>query len=147
MYANAPTSIKPKRRQAPTIPAELRHDVVQHARSLARRYRKLFAADRKLKECVLRLERALLPPRPRRRGRPRNPVVTRAIALHAKLRRQFPDDPPRAVWVRIYEQLIPGYRELSSIEQHTAREELRERIAWRRRKRRPRKIRAEISIS
>jgi hypothetical protein len=138
---------KRKCRQEQCIPKELRDLVLQHARMVARKYRKLFAADRRLKDRVLRLERALLPPRPRRRGRPRNQTVTRAIGLYRKDRRQCPRDTPRAIWSRVYPLVIPGYDGMSELDQRAAREQLRERIAWRRRKRRPRKILAEISIS
>jgi hypothetical protein len=114
---------------------------------IAKKYRQVFAADRRLKDRVLRLERALLPPRPRRRGRPRNPAVTRAIVLYGQFRKQYPQDQPRAVWSRIYSLVIPGYDGMSGLEQRTVREKLREQVSWRRRKRRPRKIPAEISVS
>jgi hypothetical protein len=107
----------------------------------------LFAVDRGLKNRVVRLVRALLPPRPRRRGRPRDQTTTRAIVLCRKLRRQYPEEKPRAIWSRVYPLVIPGYESMSDLERRAAREHLRERCAWRRRKRRPRKIPAEISIS
>jgi len=98
--------------------------------------------------CVIpRLLRALLPPRPRRRGRPRNQTTSRAIILYRKLRKECPEDKPRAIWSQVYPLLIPGYADMPEVEQRTAREELQERIAWRRRKRRPRKIPTEITIS
>jgi hypothetical protein len=134
------------KRRRPSIPKDLRIEVTQHARSIAKKYRKLFVADRQLKDRVLRLLRALLPPRPRRRGRPRDQTTTRAIVLYRKLRRQCPEDKPRAVWSRVYPLVIPGYDGMSELEQRTAREKLRERIVWRRRKRRPRKIPAEITV-
>jgi len=144
---SAAPSTRRKRRQAPTIPAALRHDVTQFARGVARKYRKLFAADLQLKHRLLRLSKALLPPQPRRRGRPRNPVVTRAITAYAKLHRQFPDEQPRAVWARVYPIAIPGYESMSDLDQRSAREELHQRVTWRRRKRRPRKIPARIPVS
>jgi hypothetical protein len=136
-----------KRRREPSIPKELRIEITQHARMIAGEYRKLFAADRQLKDRVLRLLRALLPPRPRRRGRPPNPIVTRAIVLRRKFRRQFPEEKPRATWSRICLLVISSYADLPEVEQRTAREKLREQVAWRLRKRYPRKIPAEISIS
>jgi hypothetical protein len=136
-----------RRRREPSIPKDLRIEVTQHARSIAKKYRKLFVADRQLKDRVLRLLRALLPPRPRRRGRPRNQTTSRAIILYRKLRKECPEDKPRAIWSQVYPLLIPGYADMPEVEQRTAREELQERIAWRRRKRRPRKIRTEITIS
>jgi hypothetical protein len=65
--------------------------------------------------------RVTLPPR-RRRGRPDNPVVTHAIALHRRLCRRFPEESSRAVWARVYPRVIVGYAEMSEMEQHTARE-------------------------
>jgi hypothetical protein len=134
-----PTTTKRKRlhRQA-AIPKELRAEVTQYARTLARKYRHLFASDRQLKTRVLTLTRALLPPRPRRRGRPRNPTVTRAIALYRKFRRKSPEESPRQVWARVYPLAIPGYDGMPDMEQRAAREALRERITWRRRRKRRR---------
>jgi hypothetical protein len=138
---------KRKRRREPSIPKQLRIEINQHAPMIASEYRELFAADRQLKDRVLRLLRALLPPRPRRRGRPRNQTITSAIVLRRKFRRQYPEDKPRAIWSRIYPLVIPGYADMPEVEQRTAREKLREQVAWRRRKRHPREIPAEISIS
>jgi len=135
-----------RRRREPSIPKELRREVAQFVRMIARKYRKQLASDPQLKARLLRLAKALLPPRPRRPGRPRNPVITDAIMLHAKFRRQFPADQPRSIWARVYPLAIPGYDAMPEVEQRTAREKLRERIAWRRRKRRPRKIPAEITV-
>jgi hypothetical protein len=142
-----PSTTRRKRRREPSIPKELRIEVTQHARSIASNYRKLFAVDRRLKDRVLRLLRALLPPRPRRRGRPRNQTITRAIALRRNFRRQYPEDKPRAIWSRIYPLVIPGYADMPKVEQRTARQKLREQVTWRRRKRCPRKNPADISIS
>jgi hypothetical protein len=74
-------------------------------------------------------------------------MVTRALKLFQKFRRQFPEDKPRALWRRVYSLAIPGYDGMPELEQRTAREHLRERVVWRRRKRRSRKIPAEISVS
>jgi hypothetical protein len=135
---------KAKRRK-PSRPRELRKEVVEHVRSIARKHRAAFKADRELKARVLRLTRALLPPRPRPRGRPRNPETTRALALYRKFRRESPDESLRKLWARVYPRVIDGWANMSDLEQRNARDELRERIVWRRRKRR--KIPAEISIS
>lgn len=128
----------------PSIPKALRKEIKDHVRSIARRYRDLFMADRELKNRVLRLERAMLPPRPQSRGRPGNPMVTRAIALYRRLRRKFPEESPRAIWHRVCSVAIPGYSDMPEMEQRTAREQLRERVSWRQRKRR--KIPAEIAV-
>jgi hypothetical protein len=134
------------KRRTPSIPRELRKEVVERIRSIGRRYRAAFAADRELKVRVLTLTRALLPPRPRRRGRPHNPIVTAAIALYGKFQRKSPEESPRQLWSRVYPLAIPQWESMSELERRHARDELRERIAWRRRKR-PRKIPAEIPVS
>ena len=133
------------KRRKPAMPPELRKEVVAHCRSIGRKYGAAFKADRDLKARVLRLERALLPPRPRRRGRPKNPIVSRAIALYRRLRREFPEASPRQLWRQIYPRVIEGWATMSELERRGARDQLRERIAWRRRKRR--KIPVEISAS
>ena len=127
------------------MPRELRKEVIAHVRSIAGKHRAAFQADAGLKSRVLTLTRAVLPPRPRRRGRPRNPIVSRAIALYRKLRRESPQQSPRQLWGQVYPLAIPQWETKSDLERRSARDELRERIAWRRRKRR--KIPAEISIS
>jgi hypothetical protein len=127
------------------MPAQLRKEVTEHCRSIACKYGVDFKADRDLKARVLRLERALLPPRPKPRGRPRNPIVSRALALYRKFRRKFPELSPRQLWAQVYPLVIPEWETKSDFERRCVRDELRERIAWRQRKRRSRKIPAEIS--
>jgi len=132
------------KRRKPTIPRELCKEVVEHVRSIARRYRAAFAADVGLKARVL-TPRALLPPRSKPRGRPRNPTVTRAIALYRKFRRKYPEESPRQLWSRVYPLVLPQWETKSDLERRSARDELRDRIDWRRRKRRSRKIGPGIS--
>jgi len=119
---------KAKRRK-PSIPRALRKEATEHCRSIARAFGAEFKADRDLKSRVLRLARALLPPRPNPRGRPRNPTVTRAIALYRKFRRESPEESPRKLWARVYPRVIDGWANMSDLEQRNARDELRERIA------------------
>jgi hypothetical protein len=142
--SDIPSSSTPKRRcrRQPSIPKELLADI----RWISRKYRDQFSADPELKARVLRLARALLPPRPRRRGRPGDPAVTRALRLFRKFRRKYPGEPPRETWSRIYPRVIPCYDRMTELEQRTERERLQERIGWRRRKR-PRKILAQFSVS
>jgi hypothetical protein len=123
------------KRRKPAMPPELRKEAVEHCRSISRKYGADFAADRDLKDRLLRLERALLPPRPRRRGRPKNPIVTRAIALYRKLRRESPQQSPRQLWSQVYPRVIERWDTMSELDRRGARDQLRERIAWRRRKR------------
>jgi len=143
---NDPCTIRRKRRRRQAaIPRELRTEVTQCAKSLARKYAHLFAGDRKLKDRIMRLVRALLPPRPRRRGRPANTDVTRAIRLLRKFHRDYPEEVPRQHWARVYPLVIPNFHSMTDPEQDTSRFALRERVRWRLRKRRG-KNRAEFSV-
>src|SRR5215469_8048627 len=99
-----PPLAKPKRhRREPPIPKNLRRDVRQYARALAKKYRPLFAADPKLKDRILRFARVLLPPRPRRRGHPGDPDTSRAIRLLQRLRREHPEECSQQHWARVDE--------------------------------------------
>jgi len=115
------------------------------ARSLGKKYRSQLTPERKDK--ILRLLTAVLPPR-RRRGRPRDPMVTRAMRLRGSFRRKYPHEKPRQTWDRICVALISGYDGLPEWEHLAAREDLQARVKSRvdliRRKRRQ-KIRGEIS--
>jgi hypothetical protein len=117
------------------MPPEVRKEIAQVARQLKRNHRALFIADPKLKDRVSRLLRSLLPPQPRRRGRPGRPDVTKAIRLLREFRRQYPNERPSQHWARVYPLVIPGYGEMSPVQQKDARERLRERVRWRRRRR------------
>jgi len=140
---------KPKRRRKQRLATleALRAEVTSHARAIASKYRHLFEADRELKTRILTLMRPLLPPFPRRPGRPGDPMVTNALKLRAKLRREFPEETARQICQRVYVAVIPGYTDLRPMEQRDARQRLQERMTWRRRKRHPRKNPAAISIS
>jgi hypothetical protein len=121
------------------IPAELRSEVVRFSRNIAKKHRKVFVADRGIKLQVLRLMQALLPPRPRPRGRPGDPSVTHAMKLHSKFRRQFPKLLPRELWVKVYPLAINGWEGMTDLERCDARQTLHDRVVWRLRKRRPRR--------
>jgi hypothetical protein len=138
---------KRRRKQHVAILNELRGEVGRHIRPIARKYRHLFKSDRELKTHILTIVRTVLPPRPRRRGRPGDPIVTSALNLRAKLRREFTEETARQICQRVYVAVIPDYTNLPPMEQREARQRLQERMTWRRRKRRPRKNRAEISVS
>jgi hypothetical protein len=122
-----------KRNPAPPIPAEVRKEITQAARLLNRNHHDLFIADPKLKDRVARLLRSLLPPKPRRRGRPGREDVTTAILLLVRFRRMHPTERPELLWRRVYPLAIPNYETMSDIEQLNARQQLRERVKWRRR--------------
>src|SRR5262249_39978067 len=117
------------------IPRELLRDVFRLGRELKRRHRAALTADPKLKDRVVRLLRSILPPKPRRRGRPGIHSVTVAIKLQRSLKRKYPHERPAQIWERIYPLAIPNYESMSPLEQKNEREQLRERVRWRLRRR------------
>jgi hypothetical protein len=144
-----PVSLKPKRqrRRGPAIPKKIRSEVAQFVYGLAGRYRNQFTPELKAK--VLRLLRALLPPR-RKRGRPRDPAITRAGMLFRRFRRRYPHESRYEIWNRVCLILIPGYAVLSELDQRAACENLQARVKSRvdlirSRRKRQQKNRAQIS--
>jgi hypothetical protein len=133
------------------IPRKLRKKVAEFARDLSRQYASRFTADRDLRTRVGRLVKNLLPPKPRRRGRPGIQAVTDAIRLRRRFRRQYPRETAKEIWNRVYPLAIRGYNRMIAVDQESARYDLRERVSDRLRKRarrkRPRKIPAEMSLS
>jgi hypothetical protein len=115
------------------IPGEVRKEIIRCARELNRSYRGRFISDQTLKDRAARLLRSLLPPKPRRRGRPGRPDVTQAIRLLELFKRHYPDEKPAEHWARLYPLVIQGYGGMNSVEQRDARERLRERVRWRQR--------------
>jgi hypothetical protein len=79
------------------LPRTVRMEISELARTLAREHRPLFASNPTLRKRAGQFLTALLPPKPKRRGTPGNPVVTKAIRLRRQLRRQCPDEP----WAKI----------------------------------------------
>jgi hypothetical protein len=135
------SSSKRRRPRTPSIPKTLRLELTQFVRSIGRKYGAEFKSDRQLKVLALRLMAALMPPRPRRRGRPRNPEITRAIMLHGRFRRLHPEEKPCALWDRVCRVVCFEYATLSKVEQDDIRDALRDRVKSRRRSRRVRKSR------
>jgi hypothetical protein len=123
---------KRRSRSRPGIPTAVRKEITRAARELNRQCRKLFLADPGLKDRGARLLRSLLPPKVKR-GRPGIAAVTQAIVLLRQLRRRYPLERPAALWKRVYPAVIPNYAAMKPIDQKTAREQLRERVRWRRR--------------
>jgi len=128
------------------IPRKLRIEVMQYTRNLGKKYAHVFAGDRQLKDRVLRLMRAMLPPRPRRRGRPGNQIVSRAVRLLRRFRRQHPEESPQQHWTRVDRLILPNPDSMMHADYEAAKFDLRRRVRWRMRKRR-RKIPAEFAIS
>jgi hypothetical protein len=112
-----PRSKRRNLNQQPLIPAAVCKEITQAARELKRNHRALFIADPMLKDRVARLIRSLLPPKPRRRGRPGRKDVTTAILLLARFRRQYPTERAELHWRRVYPLAIPNYDAMSEIHQ------------------------------
>jgi hypothetical protein len=129
---------KGRPRSTPPLPAAVRKEIARLALQLSRQHRALFMADPKLKDRAARLLRSLLPPKPRRRGRPGIDSVTTAIGLLRKFRRQFPGERWAKIWQRVYPEAIPDFAGMNPNEQEHARQVLRERVRWRLRERKRR---------
>jgi hypothetical protein len=121
----------PLRQESCELPRDLGKDIARFALNLKRDHISLFASNPSLRKRVGQFLTALLPPKPKRRGRPGIPSVTRAIQLRKELHRQFRKEPWPKIWERIYPEVIPGYADLSDHEKKRAREVLRERVRWR----------------
>ena len=117
----------------PGLPPPLRKEIAALALKLSREHRALFAADPMYRKRAGQFLTALLPPKPRRRGRPGRPDVTKAIRLLRHFTHQFPNERPAEHWAKMYPLVIPNYDALNDVEQKDARERLRERVRWRRR--------------
>jgi hypothetical protein len=139
---------KPRRRSTARLPAAMCKEITSFAKELNRQHGQLFTSDPKLKDHAARLLRSVLPPRPRRRGRPGIDSVTKAIGLLAKLRKQYPAEPWPKIWQRIHPKAIPNYAGMTPTEQDDASQVLRQRVRWRLRDRKRRaltKRRGEIA--
>jgi hypothetical protein len=117
------------------LPQALRKEIAAFARKLAKEHRTVFAENPALRKRSGQFLTALLPPKPRRRGRPGDPNVTKAIRLLRKFRRQYPNEHGERIWGRIYPLAIPNYTSMTAVEQGDARQQLRERVRWRLRRR------------
>jgi len=127
---------KPALEPATELPRAIRKELASLARKLNREHRVLFAGNPNLRKRAGQFLIALLPPKPRRRGRPGIQSVTQAIRLIGKFRRQCPGERAEQIWSRVYPLAIPAYATMSELEQSDARQELRERVRWRLRARR-----------
>jgi hypothetical protein len=122
-----PRAVVSKPMGVPNLARPLRTEIAAFAISLRRQYKALFAADPLLRKRAGQFLTALLPPKPRRRGRPGRKDVTQAIRLRAKFRHLYPQERPDQWWKRIYPLVIAGYQDMNAVEQKDARERLRER--------------------
>jgi hypothetical protein len=134
--ASAKPAAQKRRRSSPTIPRALLKDIVRAARELRKRHGALFIADANLRDRAARLFRSMLPPKPRRRGRPALDSVTVATRLLRRLKRLYADEKPSQIWARIYPVVIPNYESLSATEKKDAGLLLRNRVRSRRNRRR-----------
>src|SRR5215831_20081250 len=106
---------------SPDLPKGMRNEIASLARKLAREHRALFAADPTLRKRAGQFLTALLPPKPRRRGRPGRPDVTQAIRLLKRFLREFPNERPAEHWARMYPVVIAGYEGMNPMEKKIGR--------------------------
>jgi hypothetical protein len=114
-----------------SLPREVRKEITAFALTLKRQYRKVFTSNPPYRKSAGQLLTALLPPKPRRRGRPGRPDVTKAIRLRREFRRRFPNEQWPKIWERIYPAVIPGYCAMDEVWQRNAGQVLRESVRWR----------------
>jgi hypothetical protein len=119
-----------------TLPRAIRKELATLGRKLARDHRALFASDPIYRKRAGQFLTALLPPKPRRRGRPGRADVTAAIGFLRQFRQQYAKERAAEHWKRVYPLAIPNYATLSEMEQWDAQQELRERVRWRQRAKR-----------
>jgi len=129
-----PTPSPPQKGSRAELPRDIRKELATFARKLAREHRALFASNPTYRKRAGQFLTALLPPKPRRRGRPGRPDVTQAIRLLKRFRREFPNERPAEYWARMYPHVISGYESMNPVEQRDAQERLRERLRWRKRR-------------
>jgi hypothetical protein len=101
----------PRRRKSP-LPRPAQRTVIACARELKELHGAAFLANPELRRAAGKLLTALLPPRPRRRGRPFEPRISRAIRLLRRARKTNPGESPVERWARIADACIPGYSKL-----------------------------------
>jgi hypothetical protein len=102
------------------------------AGDLARRYRSEFRAAPQLRARAARVLKNLLRPHGRR-GRPRDPTVTRALTMYGRLRREHPNERPQELWYRVAARMIPGFQGHTELEPRALVDDLRTRAKSRRR--------------
>jgi hypothetical protein len=120
------------------LPRSLRKEIAAFARKLKRDHSAMFTSNPAYRKRAGQFLTALLPPRPKRRGRPGIQSVTTAIRLRGQFSRQHPNERPEIIWRRIYPQAIAAYATMTDMEQADARQQLRERVRWRLRDRKRR---------
>jgi hypothetical protein len=125
-----------KRSSSPAMPRELLKDIVRLGREIRKRHGTLFVANPNMKDRAARLLRSMLPPKPRRRGRPAIDSVTIASRLLRNLRKRYPNEKPAQTWARIYPLAVPHWETLSPADKQSAALQLRNRVRSRRNQRR-----------
>jgi hypothetical protein len=128
------------------LPRAIRKELATLARKLNREHRALFAGNPNLRKRAGQFLIALLPPKPRRRGRPGIQSVTQAIRLIGKFRRQYRGERAEQIWSRVYPLAIPNYATMSELEQSEARQQLRERVRWRQKAKRRYSVRTRSPL-
>ena len=126
------------------IPPALLRDLSKYARELRKRHREAFNANPQLRHAAGRVFVALLPPRPRRAGRPCELGITTAARLLKRYRKRFPAEPAESIWARIYPAAIPGFKGLPHSEKLRRKRLLRAGVRSRKNTRRRRSKRQNI---
>jgi len=133
-----PAFVKParrRRRPAVQIPPPIESDICRIAEFLIALHGDVFIRDRQLKHRVAAKLKSLLPPQLRPAGRPGREDVNIAECMLKDLQRRYPGNSSRSPWKRIYPVAIVRYNELGKLEKRIERENLRNRVRWRRRDR------------
>ena len=113
------------------IPPALESEIRRFAQKLSEGYGAAFARDRQLKHRLTAKLQSLLPPQPRRPGRPGSASVTAAIRLRQEIKRQHPERPDKEIWREVYPETIPNYHGLRPPERRDAQDRLRQQVRWR----------------
>jgi len=130
-----------RRRKPEDLPEKIKQRVNEFGNRLRTEFPSIFVSNPQLKHRVGQFLASQLPPYPRRPGRPGFPDVTRADKMLTELHRQHPDVPYPALWKPIYPVAIVGYGKLSKLEKRAAKNDIRQRVRWRRRDRKRRALR------
>ena len=134
MSASPPVSVKPafpRHRPAVQIPSPLESDICRIAAFLIAQHGDVFIRDRQLKHRLTAKLQSLLPPQPRRPGRPESASGTAAIRLRQEIKRRHPERPDKEIWREVYPETIPNYHGLRPPERRDAQDRLRQQVRWR----------------
>jgi hypothetical protein len=101
----------PQRRKS-ALPKDAQRAIIACARLLREQHKPAFRSNPELRRVAGKLLTALLPPRPRRRGRPCEPHISLAIRLLKRAPKTHPGESPIDTWDRICGRAVRSYRTL-----------------------------------